>query len=70
MENKKGDYFNYIVGGVLGAVVGIIAAYLVEKSTEFDPESQGSNRKNLSRVGFRTIGMLWSLIDLGKGHHG
>ena len=67
MENKKLDYKNYFLGGIAGAVIGVVAAYLIEKAESLDEEGWKSTRKKISGIGMKTIAMLWSLTDHGKG---
>lgn len=63
-ENNR--YRSYITGGVIGAVLGILATYILEKSEELENGERKISRKKLSKLGYGTISMLWSLIDKGK----
>lgn len=67
MEEKKTEYRLYLMSGFIGAIIGVIAAMLIEKSTEFEGNESHLTRKKLTRLGFGTVSALWSLIDLGKG---
>jgi hypothetical protein len=67
MEEKKTNYTLYLMSGFIGAFVGIIAAMLIEKSSENNGGYVHLTGKKLAKVGFGTISTLWSLIDPGKG---
>ena len=67
MGNKNQNYRLYITGGLLGAIVGVLAALLIEKSSEFEDGDIHISRGKLSKLGFGAISMLWSLLDQGKG---
>lgn len=69
MNNMKLDYKNYIIGGITGAFVGVLAAFLIERTADLDEEGWESTKKKLSKMGFKTLSMLWSLTDQGKGRH-
>ena len=66
MEEKKSDYKLFLVSGLIGGVIGIIAAMLLEKSSNFDDGEPHLTRQKLTKFGFGTITALWSLIDPGK----
>ena len=68
MNEKTSGYTSYIIGGFLGALAGIIAAHIISSSPELDDQGHARGRKNLSRIGLKTIAMLWSLMDHGRGH--
>lgn len=65
MPKKKSNSFLYLFGGIIGALVGIFAAYLLEKSAELEGGENTLTGKKISRIGIRTISFLYSLI--GKG---
>jgi hypothetical protein len=67
MEEKKSNFTLYLMGGIFGAFLGIIAAILIEKSSENEGGDVHLTSKKLTKLGFGTISALWSLIDPGKG---
>jgi len=67
MNTKKTDYSIYLIGGLIGAFIGILAAFLVDKSSEFEGSGHQLTGKKLSKLGLGTISILWQLIDQGKG---
>jgi len=67
MDKKNSNFELYMIGGIVGAVIGEVAAILVEKSAKLEGSDPHLNVKKLSRLGFGTISALWSLIDPGKG---
>ena len=66
MKENKSNYTLYLVGGFIGAMIGIIAAILIEKSSENEGGDIHLTGKKLAKLGFGTISALWSLIDPGK----
>ncbi len=67
MENNKNNTLTYVIGGVIGALVGVTAAYLIGQAEGLEDDENPFNRKNLSKVGLGTISFLYSLIGKGKG---
>jgi hypothetical protein len=65
MPEKKSNSLIYLFGGIIGALVGIFAAYLLEKSAEIEEGENTLTGKKISRIGVGTISFLYSLI--GKG---
>ena len=66
MSEKKGKYLLYVAGGSIGALVGILAAYILDQNELLDTKNSGLSKKKLSRLGMGTISMLWSLLEKGK----
>jgi gas vesicle protein len=66
MDEHKNKFSRYILGGLVGAVIGMIAAYLIERSADFSGEEYKLTSKKLSKVGLGTISLLWSLLDQDK----
>lgn len=67
MDEKKNNYGLYMVGGIIGAVIGVVAAILIDKSAKLEGSDPQLTGKKLSRLGFRAVSALWSLIEPGKG---
>ncbi len=63
MSENNNKFNNYIVGGIVGAVLGIFAAFLINKSAEFEGEDFQFSGKRLSKFALGTISTLWSLIN-------
>ena len=67
MEDERTNYTSYIVGGLIGAVIGMVAAYLIEKSPELEEGENPFSGKKLSKLGLGMVSVLWGLINPGKG---
>jgi hypothetical protein len=67
MEEKKSNFELYLIGGLAGAVIGVIAAILIEKSATLEGSEPHLTGKKLSKLGFGAVSALWSLIEPGKG---
>jgi len=52
---------------LIGAVIGMIAAYLIENSPELNEGENPFDSKKLARLGLGTVSILWGLIHPGKG---
>lgn len=57
----------YVIGGLIGAMIGVIASILIEKSPENENSDFQLTKKKLAKFGLGTISALWTLIDPGKG---
>lgn len=68
MKNERADFTTYIIGGFIGAMIGMVAAYLIVNSPDVENNGKPLNSKRLSRLGLGTISMLWGLINPGGGH--
>jgi hypothetical protein len=67
MEDDRTNFTSYIIGGLVGAAIGVAAAYLIENSTELEEGEGSPTFKKYSRLGLGAISMLWGLINPGKG---
>ena len=67
MSEKKSNSFLYLFGGVFGALVGLLGAYLLEKSADLEGEENMLTSKKISRIGIGTVSLLYTLIGKGKG---
>ena len=68
MEKKQSKYYSYMIGGLIGAVIGMIAAYLIENSPELNEGENQFDSKKLARLGLGIVSILWGLIHPGKAH--
>jgi len=57
-----------MIGGLIGAVIGMIAAYLIENSPELNEGENQFDSKKLARLGLGIVSILWGLIHPGKAH--
>ena len=67
MNLEKNKTSLYLTGAVFGAVVGLAAALLLDKSAELEGNKLHLTKKKLSKIGMHTVSFLWSLLDKGKG---
>ena len=63
MNEKNNKTNNYILGGLIGAALGVFAAFLINKSAEFEGEDYKFSGKRMSKFAMSTISLLWSLIN-------
>jgi hypothetical protein len=67
MEKNRTNYYAYLIGGLLGAVLGMVAAYLIENSPDLEENENPFNIKKLKRLGLGAVSILWGLMHSGKG---
>jgi hypothetical protein len=67
MTEKKSNSILYLLSSLFGALVGLLAAYLLEKSAELEGEENILTSKKISRIGIGTVSFLYTLIGKGKG---
>ena len=67
MSEKKSNSILYLFGGVFGALIGLLAAYLLEKSADLEEGENILTSKKISRIGIGTVSLLYTLIGKGKG---
>lgn len=67
MSEKKSNSMLYLFGGVFGTLVGLLAAYLLEKSADLEEGENILTSKKISRIGIGTVSLLYTLIGKGKG---
>jgi hypothetical protein len=56
-----------IIGGVVGAVVGVGAAYLYVRNLEETGEKPGIATKEAVTIGVSLVGLLRQIANLGNG---
>lgn len=66
MEKNRTNYYAYMIGGLIGAVMGMIAAYLIENSPDLEEGENPFNGKKLKRIGLGAVSILWGLMHSGK----
>ncbi len=67
MSEKKSNSILYLFGGLFGALVGLLAAYLLEKSSELEGEEKILTSKKISKIGIGAVSFLYKMIGQGKG---
>jgi gas vesicle protein len=63
MENKNNKTQTYLIGGLIGAAIGLIAAYLLDKTAGLEGENLNFTGKKASRTALGIVSLLWSLIE-------
>ena len=66
MDENKSNFELYLVGGIVGAVIGVVAAILIDKSAKLEGSDPRLNVKKLTKLGFGAISALWSMLEPGK----
>ena len=68
MNAKKDNFIGLVLGGgIIGAVLGIIAAYILIKSAEQANITPHLNAKKGLRLGFGIVSLLRSLSKISRG---
>ncbi len=67
MSENKSSSILYLFGGLFGALIGLLAAYLLEKSSDLEGGENILTSKKISRIGIGTVSLLYTLIGKGKG---
>jgi len=63
MSNQDKKLTTYVLGGITGAILGVVAAYLIDHSAELDGKSFTGKKAGKTAMGI--IQVLWSLIEKG-----
>jgi gas vesicle protein len=66
MDNRNNKITTYVLGGIIGAALGVVAALLLDRSSELEGKEISFSGKKASRTVMGIIQVLWSLIE--KGH--
>jgi hypothetical protein len=69
MNTKNEKYHGLIIGGgIIGAIIGVVAAIIMIKSAEQAEITPHLNRKNSVQLGLKIVSLLRSLSNtfLGK----
>jgi hypothetical protein len=66
MEKNRTNYLAYMIGGLIGAVIGMVAAYLIENSPDLEEGENPFNSKKLKRLGLGAVSILWGLMHSSK----
>ena len=63
MSENNNKTNTYVLGGIIGAVLGVLAAFLINKSAELEGEDFQFSGKRMSKFAMNTVSLLWSLIS-------
>jgi len=66
MSEKNSKFQIYVAGGLIGAIIGVAAAYLLDKSAELEGGKIGITGKKVSKTALGVVSLLWSLIEKGR----
>lgn len=65
MNNQNNKIKTYVLGGLIGAVIGVVTALLIDRSSELEGNEFKFNGKKASKTAMGVISLLWSLIEKG-----
>lgn len=63
MSNQNNKLTTYVLGGIIGATLGVVAALLIDRSSEL--EGKQFTGKKAGKTAMGIIQVLWSLIEKG-----
>jgi hypothetical protein len=68
MNTKKGNYSGLIIGGgIVGAIIGVVAALIMIKSSEQADVTPQLNAKKGLQLGLGVVSLLRSLSIITRG---
>ena len=65
MSNQNNKLTTYVLGGIIGAVLGVVAAILIDRSAELEGSEVHFSGKKAGKTAMGIIQVLWSLIEKG-----
>ncbi|BBB48266.1 hypothetical protein [Pelolinea submarina] len=65
MSNQNNKLTTYVLGGVIGAALGVVAAILIDRSAELNGDEVRFTGKKAGKTAMGIIQVLWSLIEKG-----
>jgi len=64
---SKNKNITYFIGGIFGALVGLLTVFLLEKSDQLeDQDVLKISPERASKVGLGIISFLWGLVGKGQ----
>ena len=65
MSNQNDKLTTYVLGGIIGAALGVVAALLIDRSAELNGKELRFTGKKAGKTAMGIIQVLWSLIEKG-----
>jgi hypothetical protein len=63
MEKQNDKLTTYVLGGLIGAVLGVVAAVIIDRSAELEGKNIHFTGKKASKTVMGIVNVLWSLIE-------